>query len=114
MGRQPEGAVNTRAWTVSSTNRGCRYCDSSTGRSSASRPLSSWVFTRDPYRARISLRCRLIRSPCRSYAAHASAGAFTRCATYSTAGAGTSLADSGNRASVSKIFRPRQMTRPWR
>nr|WP_020121960.1 hypothetical protein [Streptomyces canus] len=46
----------------------------------------------------------MIPSPCQSDAAHASAGTFTCSATHSTAAAGTSPADSGNRVSTSKNF----------
>ncbi|MCX5112444.1 hypothetical protein OOK13_28980 [Streptomyces sp. NBC_00378] len=86
-----------------------RSRDSSTGHSSvashpASRSWSSSVFARNPCTARISPRCRWIALLCQSWSAHASAGTFTCWATYSTAAAGTSLADSGNRAFTSKNF----------
>jgi hypothetical protein len=62
------------------------------------------VHSQKSHAARISVRCRLIARPDQSYAAHSSAGAFTRWATDDTAGTGISPEDSGNRASTSKNF----------
>ncbi|MFD7257915.1 hypothetical protein [Streptomyces sp. NPDC059874] len=60
-----------------------RSRDDSTGHSQAAShpaggPFLVLVAVRlEPTRSRVSLRCRLIRSACRPYAAHAFAGTFT-------------------------------------